>query len=370
MAWLCDLALAAGMTLSGACQPAAPTLDPMPPDDPAAWSHKPAPPPVPPAPPPAPAMPPVIIRQEVIREVPVAAPAPQPVAPTEPDPFAEAVEASYRQRSARPADWPEIIVPASLPQIGAGTIVDRPRAAPAMPLDLAATVKAPGGTEYEEKSITSSLPVDNSRVVTTDRYISGILETGINTQLDGSTGGPVVIQTTRDVFGYHGRNILIPKGSRLVCAFKSLDKVGSSRAPLRCSRVLLGGHRAEIFSTKANVTDVQGGLGVSGEVDNRFYERYGTAFILAGISAAVRAASAGTGTASSSSSASATGSTSSYTGNSGVLAQGGAELSQRLGEITAATLEQTINLTPILKVAQGTRVQIRPDTDWYIAKVE
>ncbi|EPY00147.1 TrbI/VirB10 family protein, partial [Magnetospirillum fulvum] len=222
----------------------------------------------------------------------------------------------------------------------------------------------------KEASITSTKPVDNSRIVTTDRYISGILETGINTQLDGATGGPVVIQTTRDVFGYHGRNILIPKGSRLVCAFKSLDKVGSTRAPLRCSRVLLGGHRAEIYGAKANVTDVQGALGISGEVDNRFFERYGTAFLLAGISAAVRASTAGIGgSPTSSSSSSALGSSSSYS-DGGALSQGSTELSQRLGEITASALEQTINLTPILKVAQGTRIQIRPDTDWYIAKVE
>lgn len=369
MAGLCDLALALGMTLSGACQPAAPAPDPLPPDDPAAWSYKPAPPPPPPAPAPVPAMPAVVIEKTIIREVPAPAPAPAPVTAPQPDPYMDAAEASYRSRSAGAAGWPEIAVPASLPRIGAGAAVDRPRAAPAMPLDLAATVKVPGAGGYDEKSITSTLPVDNSRIVTTDRTISGILETGINTQLDGTTGGPVVIQTTRDVFGYHGRNILIPKGSRLVCAYKSLDKVGSSRAPLRCSRILLGGNRAEILTMKANVTDVQGGLGVSGVVDNRFFERYGSAFILAGISAAVRVATAGAGGASSSSSASASGSTSSYN-DGGALSQGGTELSQRLGEITAATLEETINLTPILKVAQGTRVQIRPDTDWYIANVE
>ena len=178
----------------------------------------------------------------------------------------------------------------------------------------------------------------------------------------------MVIQVTRDTFGYHGRNLLIPKGSRLVCAFKSLDKTGSSRAPLRCSRLLLGESRAEIFGAKANVTDQQGGLGVSGDVDNRIMERYGTAFILAGISAAVRAATAGTGASTSSSTSTSSGSTASSYDSGGALSQGGTELSQRLGEITASTLEQTINLNPILKVAQGTRVTIRPDTDWYITE--
>jgi len=224
--------------------------------------------------------------------------------------------------------------------------------------------------EYEEKALTSTGPVDNSRIITTDRYICGVLETATNTQLDGSTGGTVVIQVSRDTFGYHGRNILAPKGSRLVCGFKSLEKVGSSRSPFRCSRILLGGSRAEILGLKANAVDVQGHLGISGDVDHRIFERYGTAFILAGISAAVRAATAGSSTVNSSSTSSSSGSTSSFSGSSNALSAGGAELSQRLGEITAATLEQTINLLPILRTFQGQRVCIRPDTDWYIAKVE
>lgn len=82
----------------------------------------------------------------------------------------------------------------------------------------------------------------------------------------------------------------------------------------------------------------------------------------------MRAATSGTTTTTSS--ATSSGTTSSSNGNSGLLATGSQELSQRLGEITASALEQTVNLTPILKVAQGTRVQIRPDTDWYIKEVE
>lgn len=362
MSALCDLALAMGLTLSGACQPAAAAPDPLPSDDPRAWAHLPPPPREEPKPPPV--MPPVVIEKTVIKEVHVQTPAPAPAAPVVeipagPDQLELAVRASYLRRAAvSPAE----IVPAQLQEADTG--MPRPSA---MPMG---TGGATAGTAYQEASLTSTGPVDNSRIITTDRYISGILETGINTQLDGATGGPVVIQVTRDVFGYHGRNVLVPKGSRLVCAFKSLDKVGSSRAPLRCSRVLLGGSRAEIFGMKANVTDPQGSLGVSGEVDHRFAERYGTAFILAGVSAAVRAATANTGTTSSSSSSSASGSTSTYANTGGALSEGGTELSQRLGEITATTLEQTINLNPILKVAQGTRVQIRPDTDWYIASVE
>lgn len=369
MSALCDLALAFGMTLAGNCQVATPSPDPLPPDDPSAWAVKVQPPPPPPAPTPAPVpnFPPVVIKQEVIREVPasVAAPVPQQPAPKveapkQPDPYELAARAAYASRSHGLPSWQSVAIPASLPRTSAagslGTKGSIPKLA-AGPLDLAAVVKSRDEAEYEERAIVSTLPVDNSRKVTTDRYISAIVETGINTQLDGSTGGPVVLQVSRDVFGYHSRNILIPKGSRMVCGFKPLDKVGSSRAPLRCSRILLGGNRAEIFGMKANATDMQGGFGVSGEVDNRFWERYGTAFILTGISAAVRAASTSTTTSES------------LANRSPALQTGGEELSERLGDVTATTLEKMISLNPILKIAQGTRIQIRPDTDWYIRKI-
>jgi type IV secretion system protein VirB10 len=364
MSALCDLALAAGLTLSGACQPALPPADPLPADDKEAWSYRPAPVPEPPKPAPVPVMPPVVLKQEVIREVRVevpasAPPAPAPVVERGPDAIEEAMAVTYRNRAAGNRGVPTVT--AALPSS-----------------DMAPLGQSLGGpqvpepsSEYEEKALTSTGRVDNSRIITTDRYVCGVLETATNTQLDGSTGGTVVIQVSRDTFGYHGRNLLVPKGSRLVCGFKSLDKVGSSRSPFRCSRILLGQSRAEIFGLKANAVDVQGHLGMSGDVDHRFAERYGTAFILAGVSAAVRAATATSGTVASSSTSNASGSTSAFSANSGgALSSGGAELSQRLGEITAATLEQTINLLPILRTFQGQRVCIRPDTDWYIAKVE
>lgn len=369
MSGICDLALALGMTLSGVCQPATATPEAMPPNEPGAWAYKAEPPPPPPAPAPAPAMPPVIIEKTIIKEVP-AAPPPAPAASApEPDPYAEAVQASYRRRSAKQSDWPEIALPVSMPQVGANASAARPNVAPPMPLDLAATVKVPGAAKYEEKAITSTRPVDNSRILTTDRVITGIVENGTNSQLDGTVGGTTVIQVSRDVFGYHGRNILIPKGSRLVCGYKSLEKVGATRSQWRCGRLLAGGSRFEIFNMRSNVFDVQGHLGASGEVDNRIWETYGTAVILAGISAAVRMATAQAGTVTSSSTSSASGSSSSYS-DGGALSQGGQELSQRFGEIGAAALERTINLVPILKTFQGQRVVIRPDADWYIAKVE
>jgi type IV secretion system protein VirB10 len=210
-------------------------------------------------------------------------------------------------------------------------------------------------SDYEGERRLSGLPVDNARIITADRFITGILETGINSQIDGSTG-TIIIQTSRDVFGYHDRNVLIPKGSRLICDYDSPKKMGRSRLSVECKRILMAGHRAEIRELGSPAGDIQGRMGLTGEVDNRFGERYGTALMLAGISAVVRLSSAAAGSVASA-------------GVGEVADKGAEELSTRFGEITAAVLEKTIDLAPIITVPQGTRVQIRPANDWYIREV-
>jgi type IV secretory pathway VirB10-like protein len=213
--------------------------------------------------------------------------------------------------------------------------------------------------DYEGPRRTSSLPVDNSRILTADRYIPVQLETGINSQVGGEDTGTVVVQTTRDVFGYHSRLALLPKGSRLICNYMPPEDMGSSRLAMQCERVLIAGHRAEIRNIKSLVANAQGQLGASGEVDRRFMERYGNAFLLTGISTAVRYAAASTKSES----------------NDGEVATAASEkaaeeLSNKFGEITANILEETLSLKPIITIPQGTRFQIRPSMDWYIAKTE
>ena len=114
------------------------------------------------------------------------------------------------------------------------------------------------------------------------------------------------------------------------------------------------GHRAEIYQVAAPVGDVQGRVGITGDVDNRFLEAYGSAFVLTFISATVRAAVA----------ASTDGTADDI--DEIIASEAGEEISTRFGEITASVLQNSINLKPIITVPQGTRVQIRPSSDWYI----
>ena len=350
MSALCDALTALSLTFGVFCQPAPGGSPPLPKDDREVWTVK---PPAPERPVQVPPMPPIIIKADA-----PPAPPPPPIKVEPPNPYRLALEAAFAGRGSGGGGG------------GLSLIENQLQAeSPAMlagltPPDGVKSSPPTSQERYISKGETSGLPVDNTRILAADRFIPGIVETGVNTQLNSADGGEIIIQTSRDVYGYHGRNILVPKGSRMICDYEGPDKFGKSRAILECKRILFAGHRAEILQLKSRVGDVQGRGGVSGEVDNRFWEKYGTAFILAGISASIRLGSAALTTAP----------TSPATGNQqSAVAQttdrGSQELSQKLGEITASVLEQTVNLAPILTIAQGARVQIRPGQDWYIRKI-
>ena len=355
MSAFCDIALAVGLTLNGLCATGVVERSEfqLPADDHSAYAL----PTVPveivrPAPPPK--FPPIVIREAprpkaepvVVKE----APSPPP------DPLVSALTALYDALPRRSVRGLDLVMP------------DRPiniakpvSTAPMKPVESAlAPTHSIKTSDYEGDRRTSGYPVDNSRILAADRYISVVLETGINSQIGGGSTGTVNVQVSRDVYGYHGRNVLVPKGSRIICNYSEPEDFGSSRLAVECERILLAGHRAEIRDLGSLLADVQGRAGTSGEVDDRFGERYGTAFLLTGISTGVALSSAVAGASDDEDS----------NGLQSGLESGSSELSERLGEISAGVLERTLELNPIITVPQGTRLQIRPRTDWYIAKME
>ena len=342
-AW-CDTVTALNLTLGVFCQPVE-EVQPLvlPVDDPSTWDYKVEKPQVLP---PAPRFPPVII-EAAPPPPPPAAPKPRRIVkakPSGPDPYKLALEQSLAaSRGAVSSQTINFTTSSASPDLGSFT-------APSGPLSSS----SPNTQDrYQDAGKVSGMPVDNARILAADRYIHGTIENGYHSQI---SGGEVIIQVSGDVFGYHGTNILIPKGSRMLCKDGGALKGGESRASFACYRIFMGGYRSEITQLKATVSDAQARLGVSDRYDPRFFEKYGTAFILTGISTAVRLATAA---ASSANQTSAVGS---------VTDKGAEELSTKLGEITASILEQTVNLSPIVTISQGKQVVIRPGQDWYISK--
>jgi type IV secretion system protein VirB10 len=119
--------------------------------------------------------------------------------------------------------------------------------------------------------------------------IPGVLETAINSDLPGYTRAVV----SRDVRGFDGRTVLIPRGSRLIGQYKSAVALGASRAFVIWTRVIRpDGVSIQIGSPG---TDPLGTAGLTGSVNRHFFTRFGGSILLsvlnAGVSAGVAAVS-------------------------------------------------------------------------------
>jgi type IV secretion system protein VirB10 len=121
--------------------------------------------------------------------------------------------------------------------------------------------------------------------------IPAVLETAIDSDLPGSVRAVV----SRDVRGFDGTRVLIPRGSKLIGEYRSGISLGHSRAFVIWSRILTPeGISIEVGSPG---TDPLGRGGLSGETDSHFFTRFGGAMLLSVLSAGTELAAAqGNGT--------------------------------------------------------------------------
>ena len=113
--------------------------------------------------------------------------------------------------------------------------------------------------------------------------ISAILETGINSDLPGFARAVV----SRDISGFDGSTVVIPRGSRLIGEYKSGVANGQSRAFVIWSRLLTpDGVSINLGSPGA---DRLGRGGLEGKTDTHFFQRFGAAILLSVIDGGVQA---------------------------------------------------------------------------------
>ncbi len=128
---------------------------------------------------------------------------------------------------------------------------------------------------------------DVSSTVIEGTVIAAVLETALNSDLPGYVRAVV----SRDVRGFDGTKILVPRGSRLIGQYKSGVALGQSRTFVIWTRMIRpDGATIEL---SAPATDGLGRGGLNGDVDTHFFERFGGAALLTllnlGVGAAVDA---------------------------------------------------------------------------------
>ncbi|CAN5308027.1 type IV secretion system protein VirB10 [soil metagenome] len=122
-------------------------------------------------------------------------------------------------------------------------------------------------------------------VIPQGAMIPAVLETALNSDLPGFARAVV----SRDVRGFDGSTVLIPRGSRVIGQYKSGLAQGQSRAFVIWTRVLRpDGASIQIASSGA---DTLGRAGLEGEVDRHFFQRFGSSILLSVLNGAVAALS-------------------------------------------------------------------------------
>jgi type IV secretion system protein VirB10 len=169
--------------------------------------------------------------------------------------------------------------------------------------------------------------------------LAGTLETAINSDLPGHVRAVV----SRNVTGFDGSQILIPKGSRLVGQYQSNLTVGQKRTFIIWERLIRPDGVTIALASPG--TDTLGRAGVTGKVDGHFLRRFGAALLLSVIDAGSRAISAGSGNV--------------------VIAGGAGGVASAAG----AGLQNDVNIPPTIKVAQGTAIRIFLNRDLDFADV-
>lgn len=104
-----------------------------------------------------------------------------------------------------------------------------------------------------------------------------VIQAVMETALDSTRPGYVRAIVSRDVRGFDGSRILIPRGSRLYGEYKSEVAQGQSRALVEWKRLLRpDGVTMDIDSP---ATDPLGRAGVQGKVNSHFFARFGGAIL-------------------------------------------------------------------------------------------
>ncbi|TIO93158.1 MAG: TrbI/VirB10 family protein, partial [Mesorhizobium sp.] len=109
--------------------------------------------------------------------------------------------------------------------------------------------------------------------------IPGILETAINSDLPGQ----IRAITSQDVYSFDGRRVLIPTGTRLIGEYQSEVTRGQKRIFVIWTRLI----RDDGVSVRLSSigTDSLGRSGLTGIVDNKWRERFGSAIMLSVVGA-------------------------------------------------------------------------------------
>ena len=266
----------------------------------------------------------------------------QPVAA--PQPIAPAVEITPQQYVPQPDPAPAPIY-ANQPMANPG-IASNPYASPTVVFDASGApvplvtgpapttaAGAPGGGSGNDFASriggvggapAQAVAMSNPKTtVTQGTLIPAILETAIETDVPGYVRAVV----SQDVRSFDGRNVLVPRSSRLIGQYQSGLQGGQKRAYVIWTRLIRPDGASVNLASPAIGFD--GTTGLAGDVNSHFFKRFGSAMLLSVI------------------------------GGLSAVASGGTSVILGGGQSAASTaLEQDGKISPTVRVRQGEPIRV------------
>jgi len=206
----------------------------------------------------------------------------------------------------------------------------------------------------QSESETATKLTNLQNTIAQGKIVNAVLETAINTDLPGTLRAII----SRDVYAEAGRNVLIPKGSRLIGTYSTGILRGQKRVMIVWTRVLTP-EGVDIAIGSPGV-DSLGRAGMGGQVDNKFMESFSAAILTSIISLGVGIAADATISDSGSSTTNTDGSSTS-TGSAGASAANSAVNS--LGAVGTDIVTNALDLRPTITVDQGSRINVFVNRD-------
>ncbi|MBA8667072.1 TrbI/VirB10 family protein [Holosporaceae bacterium 'Namur'] len=216
-----------------------------------------------------------------------------------------------------------------------------------------------GSLDGVSLSKTSSEQVTATKIGNTDliiaqgKVINAVLETAINTDLPGMLRAAIV----RDVYAESGKNILLPKGSRVVGTYDSEIKDGQTRVSIVWDRVIRPDGIDLAISSPG--TDQLGRAGVEGKLDNKFWTKLGSALLVSYVIPVLANKFTNVNKNDQVSTTTTTGvGGTSTTSQSTFAAQQAQEASDQFTKVGKEIVEKTFSTKPTITVNQGAYINI------------
>lgn len=168
-----------------------------------------------------------------------------------------------------------------------------------------------------------------------------MIEATLENAVDSSLPGQLAAVVTRPVWSFDQSQILIPAGSRLFGEYSSDVSLGQGRILVAWTRLVTPDGQS--VKMEAFGGDAQGRSGITGKVNSRFGQRFGSAALISLMGAAPAIAAAKYDDKTSSDTASS--------------------VAQDLGSATGSAVQDYINLPPIISVAPGAAITVMVDRD-------